>query len=47
MEILLTAVLPYDLVMYSEGSAKSSKSSDESAGLEENILQSYCYPKTK
>lgn len=47
MEILLTAVLLHDLVVYPKGSAKSSKSSDESADLAENILQSYGYPKDK
>jgi hypothetical protein len=40
MEILLIAVLLHDLVVYFKGSAKSS---DESADLAENILQSYCY----
>jgi uncharacterized protein len=44
MEILLPAVLLHDLVVYPKGSAKSSKSSDESADLAENILQSYGYP---
>jgi uncharacterized protein len=44
MEILLPAVLLHDLVVYPKGSAESSKSSDESAELAENILQSYCYP---
>ena len=44
MEILLPAVLLHDLVVYTKGSAKSSKSSDESADLAENILQSYGYP---
>jgi uncharacterized protein len=43
MEILLPAVLLHDLVVYPKGSAKSSKSSDESADLAENILQSYGY----
>jgi uncharacterized protein len=44
MEVLLLAVLLHDLVVYPKGSAKSSKSSDESADLAENILQSYGYP---
>ena len=44
MEILLPAVLLHDLVVYPKGSAKSSKSSDESADLAENILQNYGYP---
>jgi uncharacterized protein len=44
MEILLPAALLHDLVVYSKGSPKSSKSSDESADLAENILQSYGYP---
>jgi uncharacterized protein len=44
LEILLPAVLLHDLVVYPKGSAKSSKSSDESADLAENILQSYGYP---
>lgn len=43
MEILLPAVLLHDLVVYTKGSAKSSKSSDESADLAKNILQSYGY----
>jgi uncharacterized protein len=47
MKILLPAVLLHDLVVYPKGSAKSSKSSDESADLAENILQSYGYPQDK
>jgi uncharacterized protein len=47
MDILLPAVLLHDLVVYPKGSAKSSKSSDESADLAENILQRYGYPKTR
>ncbi len=43
MDILLPAVLLHDLIVYPKGSAKSSKSSDESADLAENILQSYGY----
>jgi uncharacterized protein len=44
MDILLTAVLLHDLVVYPKGSNKSFKSSDESADLAENILLSYGYP---
>jgi uncharacterized protein len=44
MEILLPAVLLHDLVIYPKGGVKSSKSSDESATLAENILQKYRYP---
>jgi uncharacterized protein len=44
MDILLPAVLLHDLVVYPKGHTKSSKSSDESADLAENILQSYGYP---
>jgi uncharacterized protein len=44
MEILLPAVLLHDLVVYPKRSATSSKSSDESADLAENILQSHGYP---
>jgi len=47
MEILLLAVLLHDLVVYPKGSTKSSKSSDESADLAENILQSCGYPQDK
>jgi uncharacterized protein len=47
MEILLPAVLLHDLVVYPKGSDKSSKSSDKSADLAENILQSYDYPQNK
>lgn len=47
MEILLPAVLLHDLVVYPKGSAKSSKSSDDSADLAENILQNYGYPQDK
>jgi uncharacterized protein len=39
--------LLHDLVVYPKGSAKSSKSSDDSADLAENILQSYGYPQDK
>ncbi len=44
MDILLPAVLLHDLVVYPKGSAKSSKSSDESADLAQNILRSCGYP---
>ena len=43
MEILLPAVLLHDLVIYPKGGNNSSRSSDESADLAENILQSYSY----
>jgi uncharacterized protein len=45
MNILLPAVLLHDLVVNRKGTAKSSRSSDESAHLAENILQSYGYSK--
>jgi uncharacterized protein len=38
------SVLLHDLIVYPKGSAKSSKSSDESSDLSENILRSYGYP---
>src|ERR671920_42263 len=44
MDILLPAVLLHDLIVYPKGSTKSSKSSEESADLAENILRSYGYP---
>ena len=47
MEILLPAVLLHDLVIYPKGTAKSSKSSDDSADLAEKILQSYGYSQYK
>lgn len=43
MEVLLTAVLLHDIVVYPKGSAKSSRSSDESADLAKNILENYGY----
>ncbi len=43
MEILLTAALLHDLVVYPKGTTKSFKSSDESADLAENILLSHGY----
>jgi uncharacterized protein len=45
MEVLLPAALLHDLVVYSKGSAKSSRSSDESAYLAKKILGKYGYPK--
>jgi uncharacterized protein len=45
MDVLLPAVLLHDLIVYRKGSAKSSRSSEESADLAENILQSYGYSK--
>jgi uncharacterized protein len=48
MDILLPAVLLHDIVVYPKGSAKSSRSSDDSADLAENILQRYgCYSQDK
>lgn len=47
MEILLPAVLLHDLVVYPKGSAKTSKSADDSADLAEKWLQSYGYPQDK
>lgn len=47
MEILLPAVLLHDIVVYPKGSAKSSRSSDDSADLAENILQRYGYSQDK
>ncbi len=47
MEILLPAVLLHDIVVYPKGSAKSSRSSDDSADLAQNILQSYGYSQCK
>ena len=43
MSILLPAVLLHDLVIYPKGSSKSSRSSDESADLAENILHRHGY----
>ena len=47
MEILLLAVLLHDLVIYPKGSAESSRSSDDSADLAENILQRCEYSQDK
>ena len=41
MEILLAAVLLHDLVVYPKGSAKSTKSADDSADMAEKILLEY------
>ena len=43
MDILLPAVLLHDLVIYPKGSSKSSRSSDESADLAEDILHRHGY----
>lgn len=43
MDVLLPAVLLHDIIVYPKGSAMSSRSSDESAELAENILQSHGY----
>jgi uncharacterized protein len=47
MDILLPAVLLHDIVVYPKGSAKSSRSSDDSADLAENILQRLGYSQDK
>jgi uncharacterized protein len=47
LEVLLLAVLLHDLVVYPKGSAKTSKSADDSADLAEKWLQRYGYPKDK
>jgi uncharacterized protein len=47
LEILLPAVLLHDLVVYPKGSAKTSKSADDSADLAEKWLRSYGYPQEK
>lgn len=47
MEILLPAALLHDLVVYPKGSAKTSKSADDSADLAEKWLQRYGYPQDK
>lgn len=47
MEILLPAVLLHDLVVYPKGSAKTSKSADDSADLAEKLLRSYGYSQDK
>lgn len=47
MEILLVATLLHDLVVYPKGSAKRSKSADDSADIAEKLLQHYNYPPVK
>ncbi len=47
MDVLLTAVLLHDLVVYPKGSAKRSKSADESADLAEKILERKGWPREK
>jgi len=44
MNVLLPAVLLHDLVVYPKGSAKTSKSADDSADMAEKWLRSYGYP---
>jgi uncharacterized protein len=43
MEVLLAAALLHDLVVYPKGSAKRSKSADDSADMAEKILRDYRY----
>jgi uncharacterized protein len=47
MEVLLPAVLLHDIVVYPKGSAKSSRSSGESADVAKKILDDYGYPQKK
>ena len=47
MKILLPAALLHDLVVYPKGSAKTSKSADDSADMAEKLLKSYRYPQDK
>jgi uncharacterized protein len=47
MEVLLPAALLHDLVVYPKGSAKTSRSADDSADLAEKILHEYSCPKEK
>jgi len=47
MEVLLAAALLHDLVVYPKGSAKRSKSADDSADMAEKILHDYGYPQDK
>jgi uncharacterized protein len=47
MDVLLPAVLLHDLVVYPKGSAKTSKSADDSADLAEKWLRGYGYPQDK
>ncbi len=47
LEILLTAALLHDLVVYPKGSSKRSKSADESADLAQRILEEKGWPAEK
>lgn len=47
MDILLPAALLHDLVVYPKGSAKTSKSADDSADMAENLLHRYGYSRNK
>lgn len=47
MEVLLAAVLLHDIVVYPKGSAKSSRSADDSADMAEKILKGYRVSKEK
>lgn len=47
MKILLPAALLHDLVVYPKGSAKTSKSADDSADLAEKWLRGYGHPQDK
>jgi uncharacterized protein len=47
MDVLLPAALLHDLVVYPKGSAKTSKSADDSADLAEKWLRSYRYPQAR
>lgn len=47
MQVLLAAVLLHDLVVYPKGSAKRSKSSDDSADMAEKILKKRGWPQAK
>ena len=47
MEVLLAAALLHDIIVYPKGSAKTSKSADDSADMAEKILQKYRYPEEK
>lgn len=47
LEVLLPAALLHDLVVYPKGSAKRSKSADDSADMAEQILKDYDYPEDK
>lgn len=47
MSVLLPAALLHDLVVYPKGSAKTTKSADDSADLAEKWLQKYGYPQGK